>query len=285
MEGKIIKCISNDYTIKNNNGEYICKPRGLFRKNKITPLVGDNVIFDEVKKVILSIKERKNELIRPPISNVDIALIITSVESPKLNLNLLDKMISIVEYKKIKPIIIFSKIDLLEDLNEIKKIVDYYKNIGYKVYFNNDLENIKKIFKNKITVITGQSGVGKSTFLNSLSPKLELKTNEISKALGRGKHTTRTVQLYDLLGGLIADTPGFSSLDFINMSKQNIKDGFIEFSKYRCKYSDCMHINEEDCEIKKMVKLNNILESRYNNYKKFIEIGGENDSKKSNRNS
>lgn len=285
MEGKIIKCISNDYTIKNNNREYICKPRGVFRKNKIIPLVGDNVIFDEEKKVILNIKERKNELIRPPISNVDVALIITSVKSPKLNLNLLDKMISIIEYKKIKPIIIFSKVDLLEDLNEIKKIADYYKNIGYEVYFNNDLENIKKIFKNKITVITGQSGVGKSTFLNSLNPKLQLKTNEISKALGRGKHTTRTVQLYELLGGLIADTPGFSSLDFINMDKQNIKDSFIEFSKYKCKYSDCMHINEEDCEIKKMVKLNNILESRYNNYKKFIEMGGENDSKKSNRNS
>ena len=273
MQGIIIKNISNDYTILSENEKYICKARGKFRKEKITPLVGDNCIFDEKKKYIIEILERKTELVRPPVANIDQAVIITSAKEPDFSSNLLDKLLCIIEYNNITPIICFTKLDLLneEEKNYIETIIEYYKNIGYQVYKNTEIEQIKKIFKNKITVFTGQSGAGKSTLLNKLNSKLNLKTNEISKALGRGKHTTRHVELLEMYDGLIADTPGFSSISFIGMKNEDIRDNFIEFNKYRenCEYKDCMHISEENCEIKKQIEQNNILNSRYENYLKF----------------
>lgn len=273
MQGIIIKNISNDYTILSENKYYICKARGKFRKERITPLVGDNCIFDEEKKYIIEILPRKTELKRPPISNIDQALIITSVKEPDFSSNLLDKLLCIIEYNNIKPIICLTKLDLLteEEKENIEQIINYYKKIGYEVYKNTEIEKIKNIFKNKKTVFTGQSGAGKSTLLNKLNPNLNLKTNEISKALGRGKHTTRHVELIELFEGLIADTPGFSSLDFIGMTNEDIRDNFIEFNQYRdkCEYKDCMHISENNCEIKKQLEQKNILESRYQNYIKF----------------
>lgn len=273
MQGIIIKNISNDYTILCNNKKYICKARGKFRKDKITPLVGDNCIFDEEKKYIIEILERKTELVRPPVANIDQAVIITSAKEPDFSSNLLDKLLCIIEYNNIKPIICFTKLDLLkeEENKNIENIIEYYKKIGYQVYKNTEIEKIKKIFKNKITVFTGQSGSGKSTLLNKLNSKLNLKTNEISKALGRGKHTTRHVELLEMYEGLIADTPGFSSISLIEMTNQDIRDNFIEFNKYRekCEYKDCMHISEKNCEIKKQIEENNILNSRYENYIKF----------------
>ncbi len=273
MQGIIIKNISNDYTILANNTKYICKARGKFRKENITPLVGDNCIFDHEKKYITEILPRKTELVRPPVANIDQAIIITSVKEPEFSSNLLDKLLCIIEYNNIKPIICFTKLDLLkeEETEEINKTIEYYKHIGYQVYKNTELEKIKTIFKNKITVFTGQSGAGKSTLLNKLEATLNLKTNEISKALGRGKHTTRHVELMEIFDGLIADTPGFSSISFIGMNNQDIRDNFIEFNKYRdkCEYKDCMHISEKNCEIKRQLENNNILESRYENYIKF----------------
>jgi len=273
MQGIIIKNISNDYTILSNNKKYICKARGKFRIEKITPLVGDKCLFDEEKKYIIEILDRKTELIRPPVANIDQAIIITSVKEPDFSSNLLDKLLCIIEYNNIIPIICFTKLDLLDhkEQEEINKIIEYYKKIGYQVYKNTELEKIKKIFKNKITVFTGQSGAGKSTLLNKLDEKLNLKTNEISKALGRGKHTTRHVELMEMFDGLIADTPGFSSISFIGMTNEDIRDNFIEFNKYRdeCEYKDCMHISEKNCEIKKQLEKSNILNSRYENYLKF----------------
>lgn len=273
MDGKIVKCVSNDYFIKTEKGIIICKPRGIFRKNKITPLVGDNVIIDEEKKIIEKINKRKNELIRPPVSNIDNALIVISAKNPDFNSNLLDKMINIIEFNNIKPILILTKMDLKKDKTKINEIINYYKKIGYEVYLNTEIDKIKKIFKNKVTILTGQTGVGKSTLLNKLSPSLKLQTNEISKALGRGKHTTRVVTLYDIFDGLVADTPGFSALSFIDMTNKDIKDNFIEFNKYKefCEYKDCNHIKEENCEIKRKVKTGKILTSRYENYIKFIK--------------
>lgn len=270
MIGRIIKNISNDYTVQLEEKKVICKPRGVFRNKKITPLVGDIVEVDN--NIINKIFERKNELIRPPLSNIDNALIVTSLTNPELNLNLLDKMINIIEFNNIKPILIFTKKDLLDKKEKYDNIINYYKKIGYEVYLNTELNKIKKIFKNKITILTGQTGVGKSTLLNNLDNNLKLNTNEISKALGRGKHTTRHIELYEIYNGLVADTPGFSSLNFIDMTKEDIRDNFIEFEQYKdkCKYKDCFHINEEDCNIKNNIK--NILDSRYENYKKFIEI-------------
>lgn len=275
MHGRIIKQISNDYTIKLDNGEEVtCKARGKFRNMNITPLVGDYVIIDYGNKYILEILERKNELVRPSIANVEQAVIITSVHIPNFSSNLLDKLLVNIEYNNIEPIICFTKLDLIDDeyRKEIDMYINYYRKIGYKVFLNTD-ENIKNIFKDKVSVFAGQSGAGKSTLLNRLDSNLKLETGEVSVALGRGKHTTRHVELMPLLGGLVADTPGFSSLDFYGMTKEDIRDNFIEFNVYRhdCEYSDCMHKNEINCMVKQKVSDGEIINSRYENYLKFID--------------
>lgn len=274
MEGIIVKNISNDYTVRSNNKQFVCKPRGKFRNMKISPLVGDRVVFDEKNNYILEIKPRKNELIRPTVANIDQAVIVMSIAYPDFSDNLLDKLLTILEFNNIKPIICFTKLDLLKEneIDEANKFMNYYKKIGYDVYKNTELNQIKKIFKNKLTVFTGQSGAGKSTLLNKLDSNLNLKTDEISIALGRGKHTTRHVELIDIYDGLVADTPGFSSISFIDMKPADIRDNFIEFNKYRhmCEYQDCMHDTETNCEIKRQLECNNILKSRYENYLKFI---------------
>ena len=272
MIGIIVKQISNDYTVKVGNKLYVCKARGIFRNKGITPLVGDNALIDINNNLILEILPRKNELIRPSVANIDQAVIVMSNKIPEFSLDLLDKLLCIIEYNNIKPIIYVSKTDLLNEneLETLNKILDYYKNIGYLVY--TDLK-IKEVFKDKITVFVGQSGAGKSTLLNKLDSKLNLVTGEVSTALGRGRHTTRHVELIDSLGGLIADTPGFSKISFIGMTKEDIRDNFIEFNKYRdlCKYKDCMHDKEDDCEIKNKINDSTILKSRYINYLKYIK--------------
>ena len=273
MIGRIIKIVSNDYTVKCEDGNtYICKARGVFRNKKITPLVGDFVKITKEKNLIEEIMKRKNELIRPPVSNIDIALVVTSAKEPDFSSNLLDKMIDIIEFNNIIPIICISKYDLLDNTKKMDEIIAYYKKIGYKVFINTQIEDIKKIFKDNVTILTGQTGVGKSSLINKLEKSMDLKTGEISKALGRGKHTTRHTELFELFDGYVADTPGFSSLNFIGMNKEDIRDNFIEFNEYKdkCKYRDCMHINEDDCEIKRRVSNNEILKSRYDNYVKFI---------------
>lgn len=273
MIGRIIKIVSNDYTVKCEDGNtYICKARGVFRNKKITPLVGDFVKITKEKNLIEEIMKRKNELIRPPVSNIDIALVVTSAKEPDFSSNLLDKMIDIIEFNNIMPVICISKYDLLDNTKEMDEIIAYYKKIGYKVFINTQIEDIKKIFKDNITILTGQTGVGKSSLINKLEKSMDLKTGEISKALGRGKHTTRHTELFELFDGYVADTPGFSSLNFIGMNKEDIRDNFIEFNEYKdkCKYRDCMHVNEDDCEIKRRVANNEILKSRYDNYVKFI---------------
>lgn len=273
MNGIIVKVISNDYTVKVGNEYIVCKARGKFRNKNICPLVGDYVLIDKDKKVIEDILLRKNYLVRPPVSNIDLALIVTSVKSPDFSSNLLDKMINIIEFNNIIPIIVITKYDLLDDTNMIDNIISYYKGIGYNVFINSEIDKIKELFNNKLVILTGQTGAGKSTLLNNLDNSLTIKTSEISKALGRGKHTTRHIELYEIFNGLIADTPGFSSLEFINMKKEDIRDNFVEFNDYKekCKYRDCMHINEDDCEIKRKVKDGTILNSRYENYVKFIK--------------
>ena len=273
MIGRIIKIVSNDYTVKCEDGNtYICKARGVFRNKKITPLVGDFVKITKEKNLIEEIMKRKNELIRPPVSNIDIALVVTSAKEPDFSSNLLDKMIDIIEFNNIVPVICISKYDLLDNTKEMDEIIEYYKKIGYKVFINTQIEDIKKIFKDNVTILTGQTGVGKSSLINRLEKSMDLKTGEISKALGRGKHTTRHTELFELFDGYVADTPGFSSLNFIGMNKEDIRDNFIEFNEYKdkCKYRDCMHVNEDDCEIKRRVSNNEILKSRYDNYVKFI---------------
>ena len=274
MVGKIIKQISNDYTVKVDNELYVCKARGKFRNIGVTPLVGDNVVIDENNNYILEILDRKNELDRPSVSNIDQVVIVTSVKIPDFSSNLLDKLLNIIEFNNIKPVICFTKLDLLNEieLEEIEEIMDYYRKIGYEVYSNTD-SKLKEIFKDKITVFAGQSGAGKSSLLNRLDNSLNLEIGEVSIALGRGRHTTRHTELIEVLGGYIADTPGFSSIDFRGMEKSDIRDNFIEFNEYRdnCEYKDCMHINELKCAIKDKVNDNTIKLSRYENYLKFVE--------------
>lgn len=275
MKGLIIKNISNDYLVKTNNGNYLCKPRGKFRNNNITPVVGDRVVIDKNNSYILEIEKRKNYLIRPNVANLDQALIVTSTKTPDFSTNLLDKLLVVITYNNIEPIICLTKLDLLtkKEREEIDDYINYYSSIGYRVITNENKKNFKDIFKDKITVLTGQSGAGKSSLLNMLDKKLELKTNEISKALGRGKHTTRHTELYEINGGYVVDTPGFSAIDLNNIPKIAIRDNMKEMfdNLDNCKYRDCMHIKEDGCEVKRKVKDNEIKLSRYNNYKSFIE--------------
>ena len=275
MQGIITKQISNDYTVVTKEKIKVCKARGKFRKLNITPLVGDKVIIDEENNYILEVLPRKNSLVRPAIANIDQAIIITSLKKPDFSSNLLDKLLTIIEYNNIKPIIIFTKADLLteQEFENLNKYINYYKKIGYEVYINNQIDQIKTIFKNKTSVFTGQSGAGKSTLLNKLNIHLNLKTSEISLALNRGKHTTRHSELLKVEGGLVADTPGFSAIEFTGMSKSDIRDNFIEFNNYRheCKFNNCMHDKEIKCKIKEKVEDGTILKSRYENYLNFIK--------------
>lgn len=273
MKGQIIKIISDLHIVSFEGNIYPCKCRGIFRKEHITPLVGDYVLFSTEKKLIEEVLTRKNEFKRPKVSNIDQAIIITSVKEPDFSTNLLDKLLILMEINKVRPIICITKTDLLneDELIKIENILDYYKKIGYTVIYNKELDKIKDILKGKTSVFTGQTGAGKSTLLNKLNPSWNLKTGEISTALGRGKHTTRVVELFDLYEGKVMDTPGFSSLEFYDYNKKQIKDAFPEFKKYPCPYKDCMHTNEQECSVKQAINDNNIMNSRYENYLKFIE--------------
>ena len=260
MQVRVIKLISNKWTVEANNKYYECSSIGKFRYQKISPVVGDMVDFDLEKCIITNILPRKNELIRPPIANIDEAVILVSCKEPNFSSNLLDKMLANVIYEKIEPIICFTKTDLLsfKEKKELKKIMKYYEKIGIKVTNNKKLSKLTKMIAHKIVVLTGQTGAGKSTLLNKLNPNLNLETNEISKALGRGKHTTRHVELFKYKTSLIADTPGFSALELNKIPKKELKNTFIEFN-LNCEYKDCNHQNEKKCEVKKMVNSGKIL--------------------------
>ena len=273
MEGLIIKIISNQCYVKVKKEVIVCTLRGKFRNMQLLPFVGDYVLIDKEKKVITEILPRKNEIRRPPVSNITQAVIVTSFKNPDFSTNLIDKILIELEFNSIKPVICLTKKDLLnvDELNNYQETIHYYEKIGYPIYYNDDLESFKKIFKNEVTVFIGQTGAGKSTLLNKLVPNLSLKTGEISLALGRGRHTTRHIEIFDLFDGLILDTPGFSALEFGNMTKKEVRDSFVEFRNYPCLFSDCLHTNENECMVKKAVLEGKILKSRYDNYLKLME--------------
>ena len=272
MQGQIVKIVSDLHYVSYLGETYPCKCRGIFRKEHITPVVGDYVLFSKEKYLIEKILPRKNEFQRPKVSNIDQAFLVTSLKTPDFSLNLLDKLITLMEINKVEPIICITKEDLVDtdELNSILKTLRYYEDLGYKVVSNTDLLGIKELLKDKTSVFTGQTGAGKSTLLNWLNPNWNLETGEVSQALGRGRHTTRVVELFEDFGGKVMDTPGFSALDFNGVSKEKIRDAFREFKKYPCPFKDCMHTKETECVIKQEVLANNILESRYNNYLSFI---------------
>ena len=272
MKGQIVKISSDLHFVSYESNIYPCKCRGLFRKEHIVPVVGDYVLFSSDKLLIEEVLPRRNIFYRPKVSNIDQAFLITSLKLPDFSLNLLDKFIVLMEINDVEPIICITKSDLVDkgELKNIDNILDYYRQLGYIVLYNTELDKIKKLLKNKTSVFTGQTGAGKSTLLNKLNPNWNLEVGEVSLALGRGKHTTRVVELFEIFDGKVMDTPGFSSLEFTNYSNEQIRDAFREFKMYPCLYKDCMHTKEEECVVKKEVIANNILESRYNNYLNFI---------------
>jgi len=273
LKGQIVKNSSDLYFISYEDKIYPCKCRGIFRKEHITPVVGDYVLFNKDKLLVEKILDRKNYFERPRVSNIDQAFLVTSLKEPDLSLNLLDKFLSLMELNHVKPIICITKRDLLSNSEwiSIEKILDYYKKIGYSVVFNTEVDKIRELLCEKTSVFTGQTGAGKSSLLNKLNSNWNLEVGEISKALGRGKHTTRVVELFCINDGKVMDTPGFSSLELKKYKKDEIRSSFLEFFLYPCIYKDCTHTNELECNVKKHVKSHDILESRYENYLSFIK--------------
>lgn len=271
MQGEVVKVISNQFYVKVNNNVLICTQRGVLKKNKTLPLVGDKVLVDIEKRVIEKILPRKNEIVRPPVANIDQAIVVTSLKHPDFSTNLLDKLLVQLEINKIKPIICLTKKDLLSsiELTNYLEIINYYQKIGYLVLDNTETKKILKELENKITVFLGQTGAGKSTLLNKLFPDLNLKTGEVSLALGRGKHTTRVVEIIEIGSIKVLDTPGFSALSFLKYDLESVKEAFIEFKNYPCLYKDCNHDKELECNLKKAVLAGQVLESRYENYLNF----------------
>lgn len=271
MQGEVVKVISNQFYVKVNNNVLICTQRGVLKKNKTLPLVGDKVLIDIKKQVIEKILPRKNEIVRPPVANIDQTIVVTSLKHPDFSTNLLDKLLVQLEINKIKPIICLTKKDLLSsiELTNYLEIINYYQKIGYLVLDNTETKKLLKELENKITVFLGQTGAGKSTLLNKLFPDLNLKTGEVSLALGRGKHTTRVVEIIEIGSIKVLDTPGFSALSFLKYDLESVKEAFIEFKNYPCLYKDCNHDKELECNLKKAVLAGQVLESRYENYLNF----------------
>jgi len=282
-EGRIVKALSGFYYVKSDDNIYTCKGRGVFRNRKITPLVGDFVEFEESNPgegYIMAIKERKNELVRPPIANINQAFIVSSAASPDFSALLLDRFLVLIESKNIDPIIFITKMDLIneKELDEITSYKAIYEKIGYPVELisTKQPENLPELghyFSNNVSVFAGQSGVGKSSLLNVLKPSLLLKTAEISQSLGRGKHTTRHVELMQLNDGLVADTPGFSVLDFNEIEAEELSECFPEMREKRaeCKFRGCMHFKEPKCAVKEAVEKEEIPLFRYEHYVSFLE--------------
>ena len=274
MQGRII-CINTSIhkVLLENNAIIDCKTRGKLRNMDIAPVVGDLVMVDTDKQVIEKVLKRKNYLERPLISNIDKLLIVMSTAIPAFSSYLIDKFLIIAKSNNIEPIIVITKIDMtsLKEKIEIKKYIKYYKKIGIKVYINKDVSKIKKEFKGCVVALCGQTGAGKSSLLNRIDASLSLKTGEVSLSLGRGKHTTRFVELHEIFGGKVLDTPGFSMIDLNEISDEEIRDSFREFRKFNCPFSDCFHINEKECLVRKAVKQGKILKSRYENYIKFLD--------------
>ncbi|WP_027120841.1 ribosome small subunit-dependent GTPase A [Mycoplasmopsis lipofaciens] len=272
MTGKIYSINSGKYYIKENNNMHILPAAGIFRHKKITPLVGDNVEFEN-EQYITKILPRKNEFIRPKVANIDHIIVVMSIKEPEFSSYLVDKYLSFIENSNVEPIIFFTKNDLAKS-----EWPEIYQKLGYKIakinYKSNEWINIvKKYFKNKTCTLMGQSGVGKTTIINKITSQ-NFETQEISKNANRGKHTTRIVQIVDVLDGWLIDTPGFSSFEH-KMSKIEIAHSFKQFRELSklCKFKSCLHLNEPEnlCNIKINVKNKNIPEFRYQNYLKILK--------------
>lgn len=278
-KGVIIRVVGGLFYVKDNDCIIKTTASGKLRDFKKIPVAGDYVSYEitgDNEGYIKNIEERKNSLIRPPVANIDQAIIVISLVEPEFSSYLLDKLLVQILDNGITPIIYFSKKDKVRDLSEFGKYFEYYKSLGIKVFVGNSLENsnieeLREIIKDKVSIVTGQSGAGKSTLLNSFNKSLNLKTGEFSSSLGRGKHTTREVEFLQIYDGLVADTPGFSSMELYIEPERlaYIYPGFNE--GLNCKFRGCLHESEPGCKIKEAVDANLILKESYDNYLKLLE--------------
>ncbi|MGG1311288.1 ribosome small subunit-dependent GTPase A [Cohnella laeviribosi] len=295
-EGMIIKALSGYYYVRPDEGgdPVQCRARGIFKKRGVSPLVGDRVKFSETENgegIVDEILPRSTELVRPPVANVDLAVLVFSVVHPDLNLLLLDKFLVHTESAGLDALIVFTKFDAADGEPDRERIVEsveaarqLYESIGYGSLVTSarrgeGIEELKRRLSGRISVFAGQSGVGKSSLLNALVPGLKLETSEISKKLGRGRHTTRHVELVPLPGGgYVADTPGFSQLDFAELGVGEIGSCFREFRELAegCKFRGCTHVHEPGCAVLAAKERGEIAESRYANYLEFMTEWKEN---------
>lgn len=281
MQGRIIKQISNQYTVAIKDKIFTCNARGKFKNMGLSPLVGDMVDINTDTRTIEKILPRKNELYRPTVANVDCALIVTSIKKPDLSLSLLDKLITIILAKNVKPIIVLTKLDLIDNQakRKLKPIINYYKSLDIPVLTNKNIFKLKRLLKNQVVVLTGQTGAGKSTLINKFDKSLNIETKPISDALNRGVHTTRHTEIYKIGHIYLVDTPGFSALDLKDISISDLKNSFKEFNNYSCAYKDCTHDAEKGCGVKIALENGKILQTRYQNYLRFLKEVYESSSK------
>lgn len=289
-QGTILKALSGYYYVLPEGHSIAetpliqCRARGVFKKRGISPLVGDRVTFEletTGEGTVTEIEPRFSELIRPPIANVEQAVLVFSVIEPELNAALLDKFLVHIENERLKPVICLTKWDLLKKRDEqsrIEALAALYRQIGYEVLITSSrlgegIDGIRAALSGKVSVFAGQSGVGKSSLLNAMMDELQLETSEISYRLGRGKHTTRHVELIALHeGGYVADTPGFSQLDFMTLEPEELGSCFIEFEAHAqvCKFRGCLHVKEPECQVRNAVESGQIARSRYEHYMAFL---------------
>ncbi len=280
-----MKLISNRYSVLIDETIVIAKPMGKLRL-KQSPIVGDWVMVEQLEEhwVIQQVCERDNQLTRPTIANVDQALVVTSLFRPDFSATLLDRQLFLILYENITPVICITKCDLVDKNDPVFDVIQEYEDAGYKVVktgFGYDNVEIKEVLKDKITVLTGQSGAGKSALLNRLDTSFKIKTQETSKALNRGKHTTRHVELHPVANGWVADTPGFSSLSFSHLDKRHLSEVILDFKDYiaHCRFRNCIHINEPGCAIKQAVNEKKISNIRYENYVSVCQLIDEGENK------
>ena len=284
MQGKIIKGIAGFYYVHAEDLRiYECKARGIFRKDSVKPLVGDNVeleVLDQEEKTgnIRKILPRRSMLIRPAVANIDQALVIFAIVKPEPNFNLLDRFLIMMEQQGLPCVICFNKSDIASG-KERKALQKAYEACGYRVLFisvkeQEGLEEVRGLLQGKTTTVAGPSGVGKSSLINYLHPQAEMETGDISKKIDRGRHTTRHSELFALdRESYIMDTPGFSSLQLFDMEKEELKDFYPEFRKYEesCRFRGCAHVSEPDCRIKEALEAGEISDVRYHNYTVLYE--------------
>ncbi len=279
-KARIIRIVSNQYLVLNeDNQTHLAIAMGKLRKKKQSPVVGDIVWIEQLEDQygIQKIEPRKNELLRPSVANVDQAIIVASLKEPDFSQTLLDRLIFVVAYANIKPVICFTKADLISDDDPLWQTIENYRKSGYECYISGegyDDKDLKACLKDKISVLTGQSGAGKSSLINRLDSSFELQTQAISKALGRGKHTTRHCELHAICEGYLADTPGFSSLDFTLFEESEMSACIPDFKPYlgNCKFNDCKHIHEPGCVVIEALNEGKIDQKRYQNYLDVMEI-------------